>query len=412
MAQYSFVLTDRGAALLAKVQLGSALHFTRAAVGSGILDAEVSLEDLTDLISFEQVVEINSLSVRDGSAVIRLILNNADVSTGFSVTEIGLFATDPDAGEVLYAIAYAGDQADTCPAYDGSNIVEFIWDLICSVGAAEVTVTIDDTAVFITRREFEARAVMKAGDSMQGALNEIKGATLASASTVNLGAATGNFVDISGTNTIQSFGVAQAGTRRKVRFLGSLVLTHNETSLILPTGANVATAAGDIAEFHSLGSGNWVCTGYQRASGKSLVDSVPPGAVAHFAMASAPFGWLKANGAAVSRTTYAALFAAIGTTFGVGDGSTTFNLPDLRGEFIRGYDDGRGVDSGRAFGSSQSDAFKTTNINIPCSGESNNVGYTATAGAASNSGSVVATVNGGANETRPRNVALLACIKH
>lgn len=77
------------------------------------------------------------------------------------------------------------------------------------------------------------------------------------------------------------------------------------------------------------------------------------GAIMHFAMSSAPAGWLKANGAAVSRTTYAALFAKIGTTFGAGDGRTTFNLPDLRGEFIRGWDDGRNVDSSRRLGSWQ-----------------------------------------------------------
>lgn len=57
---------------------------------------------------------------------------------------------------------------------------------------------------------------------------------------------------------------------------------------------------------------------------------LPPGVVAHFATASAPTGWLVANGAAVSRTTYAALFAVMGTAYGAGDGSTTFNLPDLR----------------------------------------------------------------------------------
>ena len=82
------------------------------------------------------------------------------------------------------------------------------------------------------------------------------------------------------------------------------------------------------------------------------------GQVVYFAMTSAPVGWLKANGAAVSRETYAALFAAIGTSFGVGDGSTTFNLPDLRGSFLRGWDDGRGVDGGRVFGSIQESANK------------------------------------------------------
>ena len=87
-------------------------------------------------------------------------------------------------------------------------------------------------------------------------------------------------------------------------------------------------------------------------------QKAPAGAVVYFARNSAPAGWLKANGAAISRAVYADLFAAIGTTFGAGDGFNTFNLPDLRGEFVRGWDDGRGVDTGRAFGSSQADAFR------------------------------------------------------
>lgn len=78
-----------------------------------------------------------------------------------------------------------------------------------------------------------------------------------------------------------------------------------------------------------------------------------PGEVRAFARTDAPAGWLKCNGAAVSRATYAGLFAVIGTTFGNGNGTTTFNLPDLRGEFIRGLDDGRGVDAGRDLGTAQ-----------------------------------------------------------
>jgi hypothetical protein len=68
----------------------------------------------------------------------------------------------------------------------------------------------------------------------------------------------------------------------------------------------------------------------------SNVILVPTGAVMPFAMNSAPTGWLAAIGTAVSRATYSALFSAIGTTYGVGDGSTTFNLPDLRDNFVRG----------------------------------------------------------------------------
>jgi len=77
--------------------------------------------------------------------------------------------------------------------------------------------------------------------------------------------------------------------------------------------------------------------------------------------ANPPTGWLKCNGAQVSRTTYSALFAAIGTTYGSGDGSTTFHLPDFRGVFPRGFDDGRGYDSGRVFGSYQDSANKSHN---------------------------------------------------
>lgn len=66
-----------------------------------------------------------------------------------------------------------------------------------------------------------------------------------------------------------------------------------------------------------------------------------------------PTGWLECDGRAISRTTYSALFAAIGTTYGAGDGSTTFNVPDMRGEVARGWDHGRGVDPGRVLGSSQ-----------------------------------------------------------
>ncbi|NWD70766.1 phage tail protein [Pseudomonas gingeri] len=77
------------------------------------------------------------------------------------------------------------------------------------------------------------------------------------------------------------------------------------------------------------------------------------GDVKTIATEQAPSGWLKCNGEAVSRTQYANLFAAIGTRFGEGDGSTTFLLPDLRGEFVRGWDDGRGVDTERELGSLQ-----------------------------------------------------------
>ena len=152
---------------------------------------------------------------------------------------------------------------------------------------------------------------------------------------------------------------------------------------------------------------------------------VPAGGVLWFAADAAPTGYLKANGAAISRTTYSDLFAVVGTTFGAGDGSTTFEIPDLRAEFIRGWDDSRGVDAGRVFGSTQTDTFQdhghtlTGRSHAAGSGTANEFSDTSQAETYSNTTSVqdAVEINGnGASrvgpETRPRNIALLACIKY
>jgi len=102
----------------------------------------------------------------------------------------------------------------------------------------------------------------------------------------------------------------------------------------------------------------------------AATEAAPPGVISYTAASSAPTGWIKANGAAVSRATYAALFAAIGTDYGTGDGSTTFNVPDLRGYHIRSLDDGRGVDSGRVRGSIQADQNKSHNHGGATGGQS------------------------------------------
>ena len=222
-------------------------------------------------------------------------------------------------------------------------------------------------------------------------------------------------------------------------------------------GAFVSDSAGDFAANQCLqiGSNNVNSYFYNKRSGKylsmrndgelrydgkrllnadDLLGMVPSGTVLYFAGQSAPAGWLKANGAAVSRTAYAALFAAIGTTYGVGDGRNTFNLPDLRGEFIRGWDDGRGVDTPRPIGSAQADTVRQHYHGIGYISPNNDDGafvvrnWTTTEqqtmqfingngnsairtlSASSNLGTTNA-IDESAGETRPRNVALLAIIK-
>lgn len=86
---------------------------------------------------------------------------------------------------------------------------------------------------------------------------------------------------------------------------------------------------------------------------------IPTGTISEFGGPAAPSGWLECNGAAISRVDYAALWLAIGGYWGSGNGTTTFNIPDLRGVFTRGWDNGRGVDAGRGLGSNQAQDFKS-----------------------------------------------------
>nr|DAX93537.1 MAG TPA: tail collar fiber protein [Caudoviricetes sp.] len=205
-----------------------------------------------------------------------------------------------------------------------------------------------------------------------------------------------------------------------------------------------ATLAGVVKLINHLNS-TATDAALSAAMGKALNDAIaqlntlltgytansfcPSGMIMTFAADYAPAGWLKANGAAVSRTVYANLFAAIGTRYGAGDGHSTFNLPDLRGEFPRFWDDGRGVDAGRGLGTWQNDAIRNiagnaatyTQDDIQPNGvlgisnkatrgivwENNWKNYGIQAQLDFDASRVVPT----ANENRPRNIALLACIK-
>lgn len=144
-----------------------------------------------------------------------------------------------------------------------------------------------------------------------------------------------------------------------------------------------------------------------------IIDAlIPKGSISAIATQNIPDGYLECDGAEISRTTYAALFAAIGETFGAGDGSTTFLLPDLRGEFIRGFDNGRGVDSGRQFGTNQSDELKSHTHDIADTVHANggsNWWFTIGQTFGTNDYQTEAT---GGDETRPRNVALTYIIKY
>lgn len=111
-------------------------------------------------------------------------------------------------------------------------------------------------------------------DVVEGKLDELQPyISVASAATTDIGAILSQNVTITGTTTITSFGTVAAGTVRNVVFSGALTLTHNATSLILPYGANITTAARESIRAVSLGSGNWRVTDYQKSAAPALTVS-------------------------------------------------------------------------------------------------------------------------------------------
>lgn len=203
--------------------------------------------------------------------------------------------------------------------------------------------------------------------------------------------------------------------QKAVRYYDSDSSHYVEIRAASTVSANVTltlpTSDGDADQYLKTdGSGNLSWANVSTPAG------VPTGSVFTMATTTVPSGYLECNGAAVSRSTYADLFAAIGTTWGSGNGSSTFNVPDLRGEFVRGWDNGRGIDSGRSFASSQDHQLQqhshtytyanTTNTNRspgadPAWDNAFRTGQTQTSGTTGNFGT----------ETRPRNIAMMYVIK-
>ena len=256
-------------------------------------------------------------------------------------------------------------------------------------------------------------------------------------------------------NSADDFSIVTGGGRRvhvnsnglTIRDRKALMLrdTSNSNYVAIQAPSNVASDitltlpssdgnANDVLQ--SDGSGN--------LSFAALPQAVPTGSVHMMATTTAPSGYLKCNGAAIDRTTYAALFAIIGTTHGAGDGSSTFNVPDLRGEFVRGWDDSRGVDSGRNFGTSQGDNNKQHNHSATSTTQTRSItgtfgsepysyaptgvfsrtaatfgedqdqgnnGRIMTMDASHNHTTSTTIANDGGNEARPRNIAMMYVIK-
>jgi microcystin-dependent protein len=165
---------------------------------------------------------------------------------------------------------------------------------------------------------------------------------------------------------------------------------------------------GDMLRIVRKNSTQWQLIVFHKKNASAI------GKVEYFATSTPPAGYIAADGAAISRTTYARLFSVIGVQNGVGNGTTTFNVPDGRGVFIRGWDNGRGQDPSRVFAQYQADDFKSHTHDAI---NTNNLGsvlgrwnWADRGDNSSDTGNQVSATGG--TETRPKNIALLACIKY
>lgn len=198
--------------------------------------------------------------------------------------------------------------------------------------------------------------------------------------------------------------------------------------------------AADKARLYAVDNGGVSEIATKDSAGAVRVLSTLIGEVKMWTTATVPSGYLECNGAAVSRTTYAALFAVIGTTYGAGNGTTTFNVPDLRGEFVRGWDHGKGSDPNAASRTNRGDGTTGDNVGTKQADEFELHGHpfalaVAVNGSTANTGGLAMTTGGptdfpafantnpsgtngeqiggsGGSETRPRNVNLMFIIKH
>ena len=374
-------VTVQGLNVIAKLIAGDTLEFTRIAVGDGAMPSDKTPLTVTDLTNKLFDVDITSvLNNGNASATVTGVFNNENCEVGFFYRELGLFAIDPDTEqEILYCYGNAGADAEWISPSGGSSIIEKEVKIETIIGnAANVTAqiksgiypTVNEVKDYIKNHnadpnahaDFIGAASSAAGkrgmvpapaagnnnrylksDATWGEIDTMKGATSSAAGAAGLvpapakgdqnkalfGDATykqvvqkvnGVVADAGGNVTVPTYthpnsGVT-AGTYRSVTVnaQGHVTAGSNPTITVAQGGTGATTAAQARTNL-----------GITQANG----NQIPTGTILPFAGSTIPSGFLACNGAAVSRTTYSALFSAIGTTYGGGDGSSTFNVPQI-----------------------------------------------------------------------------------
>jgi phage-related tail fiber protein len=438
---YQTILTNYGLArVTAAIASGTPINLTQMAVGDGGGPAVTPSVSMTALVNERFRATLNRVQQDPANPTKYYVELLIPATTGgWWIREYGIF----DSTGALFAVGNFPDSYKTVPSDGASSDLAIRAEVIVS-NAGVINIMVDPSLAVATQSwvttNINSAALIPGGTTNQvlrkhsNANGDVEWADPASATilvntieeqqfvtanpqlTFNLTTVTttGLSVLVEGVRLPRRTGAGgwQQGASSTQVVLGTqypigseITFLQNEPASNIP---DPLTASLNLSDVQNVATARANLSVYSKSESDQLQ---PAGNVAFSARSTPPTGWLAANGAAVSRTVYASLFAAIGTTYGVGDGSATFNLPDLRGEFIRGLDSGRGVDVGRLLGSAQADSLKshthaigagpyTTHGFIAGGGDGFSTSFTSTTGAT------------GGSETRPRNVALLAIIKY
>lgn len=404
MAQFDIqTITAQGAQLhAAALERNKAIYFSRVAIGDGAAPATpATATSLTHQLFDTPVTTVIGSEETPTQTIVRAAFVNTGAQSNFNLAEIGIYAAlqGEEQNPILYAYFHA-DPADYIPAVSAGSIVQQSLDLSIITGTATVLYTTDplapatmsdiyeaktrletivnqftetkiqelqaivnslDSQLAVAVQDLETHAagyVNRSGDTMTGDLIMDAGASLIGSATAWNGWTIYTSLndlgeEISETSTLSEICAAMA----------------NKSALVLDVSATIAAAPLPSGVLEIRKSDGGACTaqfsdgsgfifsaaaaaGEDASPWRSAMGAVPGQGSFTFSQ-TVPIGWLPCDGRTVSRTTYSALFAAIGTTYGAGDGSTTFNLPDTRGLFLRGFDAAAGIDAERQFGSVQ-----------------------------------------------------------
>ena len=175
-------ITTAGLLALAKGALGEPIKYTKIVLGDGYLPDGQSIRTLHDVVNPKAILDISKLQIRaDGKVIVGGVFNNAQLNTGFFYRELGLYAEDPDNGEILYCYGNCEDLAEWIPPTGGSDVIEKTIDIITTVGSATKVSAYISADAYATKEDYE-----KYIDAVNDAVNKADTAANLSLDAYNL----------------------------------------------------------------------------------------------------------------------------------------------------------------------------------------------------------------------------------